>query len=848
MIVYEMVILAWLVGLVSAGGGGGGGGGYHAVGPYGGGGGGGGFGGGGGCGSGGCDFNPVLLQGSRGYPGIRARLNQRAFQYASGMIADVLNQEIKKARIPPITQCIPQVNGCIQIYNLYVSRYRCPQRVVMYPAPPNRIVLQVQNVDVGVTGNLGGQIVILLPIPLTGIIQANIHQATITVELSIERGPYGPYLRVLTCNVQIGYADAYIENGGIIGDIINSQFRERISTQVRQMIPGQICGQLPSIVNEKVNTRLAGLPQSIAVSQMLSMFGGALTGGLGGPTPTAQYCQNQCRGNQPINQAKPSLSLPAAPAPAVVAPAPQVVYQQNVAAGPAPAPQIPQAAYKERPAAARGLTQRVYQTNQATVLRRISTPPRPVAHAAPTSRYRAIPYRSGNEQKVMFVPVTRVKRQVARIYRVTNTNIIPTGVASLVRSSRGSGYGGGFSPVGGGGGGGFNPRGPRFPPPPPVPGAPPPMIVPPPTNLCAKCPVSGGQDDPMSLLRQLASSLDMRKLNDLYLSLQLLNTQATSNDFTVDLTGEFSPNAQGGTPFGAFPTTFPSYYDNRMAEFILSDYTINSLFYWLHRKQFLSFRIGPETPKIGELLKTTCNDEEDDGLEATEVELDEETRRRRALKIFKKTLRTKRAVHVSLPVSITRKGKRGKRQDDAGGLADLGICFGDILPAVREKYPNQKIAIQIRTARAPSVIFSAARGGMVTLDLVADADIYIDGTNNKVGTITIASTVVMVAQMRGNRLTGSAQITNLKLTDRTGSLGLPQDALDNLGNLGKELLQKLANDALQKGISINIPTSGLGGLPINVINPEIRIIEHGLYIATDMTISPSLLGVGGGQC
>ncbi|RCN29664.1 hypothetical protein ANCCAN_24575 [Ancylostoma caninum] len=166
------------------------------------------------------------------------------------------------------------------------------------------------------------------------------------------------------------------------------------------MIPGQICNQLPSIVNEKVNSRLAGLPQSIAVSQMLSMFGGALTGGLGGPTPTAQYCQNQCHGNQPINQAKPSLSLPAAPAPAVVAPAPAVAYQQNVAAAPAPAPQIPQAAYNERPAAARGLPQRVYQTNQATVLRRISSPARPVAHAAPTSRYRAIPYRSGNEQKM----------------------------------------------------------------------------------------------------------------------------------------------------------------------------------------------------------------------------------------------------------------------------------------------------------------------------------------------------------------------------------------------------------------------------------------------------------------
>ncbi|VDL83861.1 unnamed protein product [Nippostrongylus brasiliensis] len=137
---------------------------------------------------------------------------------------------------------------------------------------------------------------------------------------------------------------------------------------------------------------------------------------------------------------------------------------------------------------------------------------------------------------------------------------------------------------------------------------------------------------------------------------------------------------------------------------------------------------------------------------------------------------------------------------------------------------------------------------MLTLDLVADADIYIDGTTTKVGTITIASTIVLVAQMHGNRLTGTAEITNLKLTDRAGTLGLPQDALDNLGNLGKELIQKLANDALQKGIVINLPQGGLGGLPINLVNPTARIIEHGIYIATDMTISPSLLGIEGTRC
>uniref|UniRef100_A0A0K0DHG8 BPI2 domain-containing protein n=1 Tax=Angiostrongylus cantonensis TaxID=6313 RepID=A0A0K0DHG8_ANGCA len=117
----------------------------------------------------------------------------------------------------------------------------------------------------------------------------------------------------------------------------------------------------------------------------------------------------------------------------------------------------------------------------------------------------------------------------------------------------------------------------------------------------------------------------------------------------------------------------------------------------------------------------------------------------------------------------------------------------------------------------------------------------------KVGTITIATTMVIVAQLRGNQLYGTATITNLKLTDKAGTLGLPQDALDNLGNLGKELVQKMLSDTLQKGVQINIPTGSVAGLPINIISPSIRIIEHGLYVATDIVISPSLFGITSGQ-
>ncbi|CAL2029024.1 unnamed protein product [Caenorhabditis brenneri] len=771
--------------------------------------------GGGGSFASGPDFNPILLQGQRGYPGIRARLNSRAFQYASTLVAGLLNSEIKKARIPPISQCIPMVQGCVNIYNLYVSRYRCPQRVVLYPAPPNRIVLQVQNVDLGVTGNLGGQVVVLLPIALSGIVQLNIHQATITVQLAIERGPRGPYVRLLSCDMQIGYADAYIENGGLVGDIVNSQFRSQISNQVRQMIPGQVCGQLPNIINEKLNSKLGALPQTIALQQMISLFGGAL--GLGGSGGGSGTCPSTCP-KQPvfIPSTNPQLTQ--------VAPAQVSLPASPVVGGAAPAPQIPSTAYTEgqRKAAA------VRTLQQLQALR--------VPRHANITQHLVLPQGMGRQ------------RMYAATIRAAGVGQYQSGQVAT------------YSNVG---------ARPRYPPPPTV--AVGPVAVQPPPD-CSKCSAAGGSsDDPASFLRQIAGHLDMSKLNDLYLSLQYIQSYATSNDYTIDLTGEFSPYGQGGTPFGPFPTQFP-YYGGQMAEFIVTDYTVNSLFYWLHRKQFLSFRIGPETPKIGELLKTTCSDDED--LDGGEVELDEEeARRKRRLAKEKAKYRLRRGIHsnstivvsirpsrhvashtsgpeivaatnetTKLRIKRTRDSRR-RRQEDTAGLADLGICFGDILPAVREKYPNKKIAVQIRTVRAPSVILSQAKGGMVTLDLIADADIYIDQTNTKVGTITIAATVVLTARIGGGRLSGTAEITQLHLSDRTGSLGLPQDALDNLGNLGKELLQKVANDGLQKGIAISIPQNL--PLPIGIINPDVHIVEHGLHIATDFTISPSLLGGGG---
>ncbi|KAH7696966.1 Protein F10D11.6 b, partial [Aphelenchoides avenae] len=294
-----------------------------------------------------------------------------------------------------------------------------------------------------------------------------------------------------------------------------------------------------------------------------------------------------------------------------------------------------------------------------------------------------------------------------------------------------------------------------------------------PADPCASCPGANAQSDSSSIINTLVQSLDLNKLNNILLNVQLLNTYATNSDFTVDLNGEFSPNAAGGTPFGAFPMQFPPS-TGRMAEILVSDFTVNSLFYHLHRVGFINIRLGPETPSLGPLLKTTCS--EDEELEDHGVETDEEASTP-ATAVLKKR-RTRRA------------DPRLKRQDDGGGLSDLGICFGDLLPAIRERYPNRNLAITVRTAKAPSLVFSPRNGGTATGEIVADADISIDGTNEKIGTITVTATFDITVRTNGNNITGHAEITSLRLADNAGTLGLTQDTLDNLANLGKDLVQK----------------------------------------------------------
>ncbi|CAJ0575128.1 unnamed protein product, partial [Mesorhabditis spiculigera] len=639
----------------------------------------------------------LVFQKSEANGGIRARINRKAFEDISPIAEQILNSEITKARLPPISQCIPQADGCLQIYNIFVARYKCPTSVKIRPAEPNVIRISVKGLDIGVTSNLGGRFVILMPIQLFGIVQANLFHVSL---------------------------------------------KKRLSKIIRKMAPPKICQQLPQVINEKLSGKLSAIPQSISVGQMVDLFGSALGLEEGGSETTT------------ANQTLESLDA------------------QN------------------------------YEIEKQAIVRALMA---------------AMDLVDGPE-----------KNDLNRLPRASRNSMEPESFGEIPKVRRSSGLSSGLK------------RKLRQ------------------SDDDDDSSSSATPSDPMALLKQFASKLDFKKLDDVSVSLGLVKTEASKCGFAVDLDGEFSQNAVGGTPYTPIRTDFPEQCDSHQAELILSDYSINTLLYNLHQKDFLSVSLGPDTPVIGALLKDcTSDDEDDDEDEDNDVQLDDEDededkelkKKKRHVRHHKKSAKrhTKRSTRRAALLKAV-KLQRDRRQIDLSSLSELGFCFG-ALPGIKEKYAGKTLSLTIHTNEVPKLEIT---GGEGKAEVGVDVDIYLNGTQTKIATIVIHMKASVKATLKDGTLKGSLEIDDLKINDKDGSTGFPQDAFDNISSLAKDMLGKVASEALEKGIPVEIPK--IPSLPIEIVNPEAHFIEHGLYIATDITTGPEALGLlgvsldSGAQC
>ncbi|KAK6112868.1 LBP / BPI / CETP family C-terminal domain protein [Brugia pahangi] len=854
------------------------------------------------------DFNPALLRGYRGNPGIKIRVNRRTFQYASTLLNQILDREIVNIQIPDVRTEIKEVFGEATICNIHVSNYRSPQCINIFPAPPNHIVLNLEDFDIGVTGNLDGIARIILPIQLSGIVHANFYHVSVTITVKLERSVSGaPQVVLCGCNMEIPFADVCIQCGGLLGNLANLFFRQQISERVRSMVPDRFCGMLPQVINERINPMLARIPQSIPFTQFATLF----TNFLGGSVPA--HClspQCQARSTTPklppsnsgagalpprnpplppfshgikgVRGSKNSIAKVAASAPThTIAKQVQRKFEDSVETK-GKRTQLSGTGAEKRIdsetsakwgnsvknknhvefSAGNGLVQGSNaQSSLQPIQKVLSTRVHPFArnkreavgfessssnnitdwsrtvhptvqsqqtvvlHLIPTELHvkqlQQQKHKQNPAQKLLLQSSTlpqhssKASGQYTTILSSNFNRSAVRGVPVAVQVSKGydrlpSDYrSGGIHQIGEWRGKSSDP--------------------------CAGCPPDSAKDSFGAVRNLIKQQLNLRKVANLVLTTQLLRSYATYYDYNLDLNGEFSPNGRGGTPFGPFPMQWPTPIGSPMIEILISDFTVNSLLYWMHKANFLSFRIGPETPGIGALLTTTCDVSNDYSGE----EFENEALLLRLLRLSQ--LRRRYYLYHqqrSRRQAVTGSDSSGSNLGSLGDLADLGICLGDIIPAIKEKYPNTTLALSIHSARAPSITISRRGGGSIQLDSVTFIDIYLDKTNVRVGTITVITVADIMLQIMGQRIIANASLPVLKLIDRDQTLGLQQDALDNLASLAKDMILRAANQQFNRGIEVSLPTSGL---PINVVNPHIQLLDHAVYIGSDFTVAPSAI-------
>uniref|UniRef100_A0A914X0K4 BPI2 domain-containing protein n=1 Tax=Plectus sambesii TaxID=2011161 RepID=A0A914X0K4_9BILA len=282
------------------------------------------------------------------------------------------------------------------------------------------------------------------------------------------------------------------------------------------------------------------------------------------------------------------------------------------------------------------------------------------------------------------------------------------------------------------------------------------------------------------------------KADSLYIDYRLMNEPLCTREYIEMVNaGEISYLGQGNTPFHPDTLTWQNAGREPMFALLISDFLPNSLLYHSYKQRLLRFRVGPETAEFGQFLKTSC----DGGLGA------------------------------GTPSTATTSG-------------GLGVCIGDLIPQLAEKFPDKEVELLFSASRAPAMLFSQKNGGVVSINLKGVIFVYIRLTNERVRQAAVldldvvADTTVSVTK---NRIKGSVLFNRFQLTNKYGTLGLTNEELNDLGFLATEILQGVVNNLLGEGLPIPIPPV------VKLINPTLSIFNREMLISTDLAIDEKLV-------
>uniref|UniRef100_A0A183C946 Reverse transcriptase domain-containing protein n=1 Tax=Globodera pallida TaxID=36090 RepID=A0A183C946_GLOPA len=660
-------------------------------------------------------------------------------------------------------------------------------RVVSYvsfkPAQPNRLVMDVRNIDVSVNGDLGGQITIMHALALFGQVQVTAQKVKVIVGVVVENSATtgSPKLRVVSCTGRVGNVQTSIQSGGLLGDIANQQLKHKINKIVQRQVTSQLCKRVPQMVEEQVNPQISGVVpkkiafKSIAQVALNSSCLAALTESGGTTTTKATTTLTTTTESSSSNGTTLSASETATTkAPGKKAPSPISLIMQLM-----DMKKLDNLFLNSQ------LLGSAATSNDYTIKLRGDFSVCGWG-CTPFSPFPAqIPACIGKNCKMADIMLSdyTINTMLYHMHRV------------------------GFFVV---------------------------KIGPdtPAVGRLMRLTCESGDDDEISLddhgvedengtlivKRSPISRRTKRQDEDEDLVQTLIDTGICIRSLLPAAADEY-PDEKVDLVMRTMRAPSATIYEN--GTIILEQIAKLEFFGHTNKKKvgFFVVKIGPDTPAVGRLMRLTCESGDDD-----EVSLDDH-----GVEDENGTLIVKRS-----PIS-----RRTKRQDEDEDLVqtliDTGICIRSLLPAAADEYPDEKVDLVMRTMRAPSA--TIYENGTIILEQIAKLEFFGHTNKKKLGTFKSTSTAQIDVNSEGEIIKANLTLPSLTLTDIGTDVksGMTQEGLDTLTSLMKEKVPESANKKLAKGCKLDFPP-GVGGLPIRVLNPEVHFVPRAVHIKSNFEL------------
>ncbi|KAE9421219.1 hypothetical protein Angca_004101 [Angiostrongylus cantonensis] len=163
---------------------------------------------------------------------------------------------------------------------------------------------------------------------------------------------------------------------------------------------------------------------------------------------------------------------------------------------------------------------------------------------------------------------------------------------------------------------------------------------------------------------------------------------------------------------------------------------------------------------------------------------------------------------------------------------ESSFCIADLIPQLTESYPNRDLELSIISTRAPAVLFSEKKGGVISVNLAGVVVIFVlEGLRRK-QLVVLDAEVVADARLnlQQQNVSGSVELTKFELASRSATVKISREELSDTSILVSHLLQNMLNDLLTSGFPLPLPKV------IRLHNVAVDVLSRRILLRTNISV------------